>query len=303
MAKYVGKRVVPKHCGAWTKTKEYEMLSIVLDEASGESYISRRVVPVGTLLTDEYYWSICSLFSQQIADMGEEFEERQNQITRNNADTLRQIKADNDATEQAIRDDNDATEQSVKDDNNATKQHVDEAVARSLADMEEAVAGVNATNTALTARMNGIAGQATTDSEILDARTDADGTTHANLGEHIRKADEDIVNILDYAETLVSVPDEIRQKNLVVMMDASATGTDGTTIIRAEAFGKADKAGTIVKGVMGDTYGRTIFYISEPIHFEAGKTYSNLIDDEQRMVLVKDFLCTIFIAELVAVLI
>jgi hypothetical protein len=76
MAKYVGKRVVPRHCGAWTKNKEYEMLSIVLDEASGESYISRRVVPAGTLLTDEYYWSICSLFSQQIADMGEEFEER-----------------------------------------------------------------------------------------------------------------------------------------------------------------------------------------------------------------------------------
>ena len=42
MAKYVGKRVVPKHCGAWTKNKEYEILSIVLDEASGESYISRR---------------------------------------------------------------------------------------------------------------------------------------------------------------------------------------------------------------------------------------------------------------------
>ena len=24
MAKYVGKRVVPKHCGAWTKNKGYE---------------------------------------------------------------------------------------------------------------------------------------------------------------------------------------------------------------------------------------------------------------------------------------
>ena len=106
MAKYVGKRVVPRHCGAWTKNKEYEMLSIVLDEASGESYISRRVVPAGTLLTDEYYWSICSLFSQQIADMGEEFEERQNQISQNNANTLAAIRQDNDSTEQAIRDDN-----------------------------------------------------------------------------------------------------------------------------------------------------------------------------------------------------
>ena len=198
MAKYVGKRVVPKHCGAWTKNKEYEMLSIVLDEASGESYISRRVVPAGTLLTDEYYWSICSLFSQQIADMGEEFAERQQAISQNNAETLRQIRADNDATESAIRQDNDATEQAVRDDNTATKAHVDAAVARSLADMEEAVSNVNSTNAALNARMDGIAGHATSDTEVLDARTDSDGTTHANLGEHIRKADGDIRNILDY---------------------------------------------------------------------------------------------------------
>ena len=124
MAKYVGKRVVPKHCGAWTKNKGYEMLSIVLDEASGESYISRRQVPSGTLLTDEYYWSICSLFSQQIADMGEEFEERQQAITQNNAETLRQIQADNDATEQAIRQDN-----------AETKQHVDTSLQETSADL------------------------------------------------------------------------------------------------------------------------------------------------------------------------
>ena len=159
---------------------------------------------------------------------------------------------------------------------------MDQAVARSLADMEEAVSGVNATNAALNARMDGIAGQATTDTEILDARTDAEGTTHATLGAHIRKADEDIQNVLDYGEALVSVPDAIRQKNLVVMMDASATGMDGTTIIRAKNLGRADKATTIVNGVMGDDYGRIIFHISEPIHFDAGKTYSILIDDEQK---------------------
>ena len=130
----------------------------------------------------------------------------------------------------------------------------------------------------MTARMNGIAGQATTDTEILDARTDEEGTTHANLGEHIRKAEGDIQNILDYGEALVSVPDEIRQKNLVEMMDASTTGTDGTTIIRSEAIGKADKASVVVNGVLGDDYGRTIFHISKPIHFEAGETYTILAD-------------------------
>ena len=282
MAKYVGKRVVPKHCGAWIQNREYEMLSIVLDEASGESYISRRVVPAGTLLTDEYYWSICSLFSQQIADMGEEFEERQNQITQNNAETLRQIKADNDATETAIKADNDATEQAVKDDNTATKEHVDAAVARSLADMEEAVAGVNATNTALNARMDGIAGQSTTDTEILDARTDADGTNHATLGAHIRKADGDIDNIIDYGEALVSVPDAIRQKNLVKAITSSLTGTDGTVICRSTAKGEADKAGVTINGVMGDDYERLTFNFTEPIHFEEGKSYTLFLDDPQR---------------------
>ena len=186
MAKYVGKRVVPKHCGAWTKNKEYEMLSIVLDEASGESYISRRVVPTGTLLTDEYYWSICSLFSQQIADMGEEFEERQNQITQNNANTLASIRQDNDATEQAIKDDNDATEQSIKDDNTATKQHVEEVTGNALAEMNQAKQSFNQTSTTLTTRMDSIAGSATEETEVLDARVDIENTTHENLGSHIR---------------------------------------------------------------------------------------------------------------------
>lgn len=186
MAKYVGKRVVPKHCGAWTQNREYEMLSIVLDEASGESYISRRVVPAGTLLTDEYYWSICSLFSQQIADMGEEFEERQNQISQNNAETLRQIRADNDATETAIRQDNDATEQAVTQDNATTRDHVDEMTGNALTAMNQAKASFDQTSAALTTRMNSIAGQATSDTEVLDARVDADGNTHENLGEAVR---------------------------------------------------------------------------------------------------------------------
>ena len=31
MARYVGKRIVPKHCGYWDNTKEYEMENIVYD--------------------------------------------------------------------------------------------------------------------------------------------------------------------------------------------------------------------------------------------------------------------------------
>ena len=32
MAKYVGKRIVPLPCGEWVQTKEYEMLSVVLQQ-------------------------------------------------------------------------------------------------------------------------------------------------------------------------------------------------------------------------------------------------------------------------------
>ena len=54
MAKYVGKRVVPKHCGAWTKNKEYEMLSIVLAD---------RLMPFLKLFSH-----ICDLLREQRAD-------------------------------------------------------------------------------------------------------------------------------------------------------------------------------------------------------------------------------------------
>ena len=194
MAKYVGKRVVPRHCGAWTKNKEYEMLSIVLDEASGESYISRRVVPAGTLLTDEYYWSICSLFSQQIADMGEEFEERQNQISQNNANTLAAIRQDNDSTEQAIKDDNAATKQHVDESLEETTEDLTERINRASANLNQASEQFTNTGAALTARLDSIVGGATTDTEILDARVDAEGNTHETLGAAIRSVGAEIVD-------------------------------------------------------------------------------------------------------------
>lgn len=55
MSKYIGKRIVPKHCGEWNRGIPYEMLSIVLHTESGESYISRCEVPAGTELLDGRY--------------------------------------------------------------------------------------------------------------------------------------------------------------------------------------------------------------------------------------------------------
>ncbi len=35
MATYIGKRIVPVHCGKWDMSKAYEMLSIVLEDMGG----------------------------------------------------------------------------------------------------------------------------------------------------------------------------------------------------------------------------------------------------------------------------
>lgn len=71
MAKYVGKRIVPLPCGEWVQTKEYEMLSVVLEPSSGDSYIARRQVPAGTAITDTAFWAKSSEWSQQVKNMSD----------------------------------------------------------------------------------------------------------------------------------------------------------------------------------------------------------------------------------------
>ena len=124
MAKYVGKRIVPLPCGEWVQTKEYEMLSVVLYKATGDSYMAKRQVPAGTAITDTAFWAKSSDYSQQFQNVSDQLTE-----------TLRQVRADNDATETAIKRDNTATTQAVNESNAETKQHVDE----SLAEMTEPV--------------------------------------------------------------------------------------------------------------------------------------------------------------------
>ena len=195
MAKYIGKRIVPVHCGRWDQTKTYEMLSIVLEENSGDSYISRRAVPSGTAITDTNYWMLHSLYSQQIKDMSDQLSAAE-----------ARIKADNDATEVAIRQDNDATEAAIKADNKTTRDHVDEALQQTTEALTE---NVNQARTAMTnqkaefdstarqlnTRMDSVLAAGTGDgaTEILDARVDVEGNTHETLGAAIRSVGSEIV--------------------------------------------------------------------------------------------------------------
>lgn len=194
MAKYVGKRIVPLPCGEWVQNREYEMLSVVLHAPTGDSYMAKRQVPAGTAITDTTFWAKSSAYSQQ-------FQNVSNQLT----ETLRQVRADNDATEAAIRQDNTATTQAVEESNESTRQHVDESLAETTEELigkvNTAVSAMNqsknqfdAASASLTARMNSIVGGATTNTEILDARVDADNNEHTNLGERLRAIDQCLIN-------------------------------------------------------------------------------------------------------------
>lgn len=81
MSKFIGRRIVPKHDGVWEIGREYEELSIVLDKTSGESYISRKPVPVGTAISDESYWMQYSIYSAQIAEAVKEMEATEARLT------------------------------------------------------------------------------------------------------------------------------------------------------------------------------------------------------------------------------
>lgn len=177
MATYIGKRIVPVHCGKWEKNRSYEMLSIVLDEISGDSYIARRMVPAGTDISDTYYWMLHSLFSQQIKDMSDQLA---------------------------------ATEERISEDNRSTRDHVDESLQETTRDLTERVtnaqtamtqqkASFDATAQQLNTRMDAVlaAGTGAGDTEILDARVDADGNTHGSLGDAVRSGYSSLKNAIN----------------------------------------------------------------------------------------------------------
>lgn len=158
MSKFIGRRIVPKHDGVWDINKEYEELSIVLDKASGESYISRRPVPVGTAISDEIYWMQYSLYSAQIAEAVKEMEDTEARLI----------------------------------------QYVDTAESNMNSRVNSAESLTNSNKAELNSRMDTLDKRldanvsASTDkdkdyaAEVVDARVDEEGTKYGSVGSHIR---------------------------------------------------------------------------------------------------------------------
>lgn len=78
MAKFIGNRCIPTPEGKWDKTKEYIGLSVVLDEKTGDSYTSKKVVPAGTELTNKDYWALSGQYNAQMALIKLQLEAMQN---------------------------------------------------------------------------------------------------------------------------------------------------------------------------------------------------------------------------------
>ena len=135
MSKYIGKRIVPKHCGEWNKDIPYEMLSIVLHTESGESYISRCEVPAGTNLLDGRYWAVCSRFSQQIKDMEIHLQETENRMNQNLSETENRMAEDLHSTKDAMSEELTSTKTAMSEELNATDKKLTEMVEKSDSDL------------------------------------------------------------------------------------------------------------------------------------------------------------------------
>lgn len=84
----------------------------------------------------------------------------------------------------------------------ADREEFEETVSSTISgfekDLNTAVADFTETKEQISTRMDAIVGQATEDTEILDARTDADYVIHPNLGHNIRNIHQLLIDYINY---------------------------------------------------------------------------------------------------------
>ena len=130
MSEYIGNRIVPRHDGVWQADKAYEPLTIVLEDGTGDSYISRRPVPAGTALSQKDYWAMCSRFSEQVklfrdgvntdvAQMHDHLNQTVAAVNKTTSDTIQTVNQKSEETLAAMTERTQAAEQ-LTSDNKAT---------------------------------------------------------------------------------------------------------------------------------------------------------------------------------------
>lgn len=200
MGEFVGGRIVPKHCGVWNKNSKYEMLSIVYQLETGDSYISRKSVPAGTALSSEEYWAICAEYSAQVHQLGldvdADVEQMHSDVNATKAAMSKELAEAHTAmsnelseTHEAISQELSATEQRISKNLQDTTTNLTGQVTTARNDLAAGRKDLETTKNQLTARMNSIVAGKTTDAEILDARVDSEGNTYSNLSERLQSID------------------------------------------------------------------------------------------------------------------
>lgn len=69
MPKYNTGRCIPVCEGVHSETKEYLNLSVVLESSTGNSYTSKKKVPVGIELNNLDYWALSGQYNAQMAEV------------------------------------------------------------------------------------------------------------------------------------------------------------------------------------------------------------------------------------------
>lgn len=190
MGEFVGGRIVPKHCGVWNKNSKYEMLSIVYQPETGSSYISRKSVPAGTALSCEEYWAISAEFSAQVHQLGLDVDADVQQMHTDLAETKQAMSKELSDTHGAMSQELSQAENRMNESLQQTSDDLTTQVNQAKSDLNTGRQELQDAKDALNKRMDSIAGGKTTDTEILDARVDNQGNTHATLGAAMRFAEK-----------------------------------------------------------------------------------------------------------------
>lgn len=295
MGEFVGKRVVPDHVGVWDQKNTYEPLMIVLDGETGDSYISRKAVPVGVSLADESYWSLCAHYSAQmrkleqdvdvdVQQMHSDVTAVKNAMSQEFQETHTAISKELDDTHKAISQELSETEQRVNENLEQTSSELTGKVEQAKSDLNTGRQELKDAKDTLNKRMDSIAGGKTSDAEILDARVDADGNTHENLGAHIRSGFEsaraDQEEAVNHIGRMAAVSDAMRTANMVHTVDFSASNTSGDVKATAVSLGHGDRAGVIINGALKEGENDvSVLRFTEPMAFKAGTPYTVFIDE------------------------
>lgn len=78
MRQYIGARYVPKFDGTWVNNKTYEALTVV--DYLGDSYTSKKPVPVNTPPTDTDYWALTGAYNSQISNLATRVTDLENSL-------------------------------------------------------------------------------------------------------------------------------------------------------------------------------------------------------------------------------